>query len=148
MRKVEATISIKTSPASVIAAFIDEKLLCGWWGVERSLIERKVGGLYVLTWNITKEGFGYISSGTIRTYQPDALLIVENLVYLNPVKPILGPMVLTVSATQENNSTTTLYLCQEGYQQSPGWDWYYEAVSQAWPVVLETLKKYLEQAVN
>ncbi len=57
---------------------------------------------------------------------------------------MLGPMTLTIMATQKA-AITEVYLCQDGYQDGPDWTWYYEAVKQAWPVVMQELKNYLEQ---
>ncbi|TNE65969.1 MAG: hypothetical protein EP344_02720, partial [Bacteroidetes bacterium] len=63
MRKVETSIEIQAGPDAVIAAFTEPEPLRGWWGVERSLVEKRPGGLYVLAWQISGQGFGYISSG-------------------------------------------------------------------------------------
>ena len=146
MRKVETTTEIKANPETIIAAFTDPELLRGWWGVERCIVEPQTGGLYTLAWKITENGFGFVSSGTVTAYQQDKLLVVENMVYLNPERPILGPMALRVLANPTEDGTgTELYLCQDGYQDGPDWDWYYAAVVDAWPKALQTLKKFLEE---
>ena len=144
MRRVEVTISIQTSSEKIIAAFTEPEMLKDWWAVERMLIEKKPGGLYTLAWNISEKGFGFVSSGIIKEYQVDSLLVIENFIYLNPEKTFLGPMTLTVSAKQKGNSAE-LTLCQDGYQIGADWDWYYEAVKLAWPSVAQNLKKYLEK---
>lgn len=143
MKKVEATILIETNPEQVISAFTNPEKLAGWWQVEKTLIELKPGGLYTLAWVVTEKGMGYVSTGIIKTYQPESELVIENFVYLNPGKPFLGPMSLTVRAT-EKEVGTEVYLCQDGYHSGEGWDWYYEAVKQAWPQVMKTLKNYLK----
>ena len=144
MRKVEVNINIHTSPEKVITAFTDPDMLKEWWFVEKTLIEKKSGGLYTLAWNVTEKGFGYVSTGIIKSYLKDKELIIEKIVYLNPDKPILGPMTLSIK-TQEKEGMTEVYLCQDGYQTGKDWDWYYEAVKQAWPDVMNTFKKYLEK---
>jgi uncharacterized protein YndB with AHSA1/START domain len=143
MRKVEVAITINARPQEVIRAFVDDAMLRKWWKTERTFIEKKVGGVYTLAWNISEHGFGYVSSGIIGQFVPDSTLVIENFVYLNPSKPLLGPMKLTILATEESGQTS-LYLCQDGYQDSADWDWYYETVNQAWPEVVLTLKEYLE----
>ena len=143
MKKVEVNISIKTTPSTVIQAFTDYQMLKDWWQVERAFIQLKAGGLYTLTWNVSEYGFGYVSSGIIQKYDPQGELTIGNFVYLNPEKDILGPMALTVRAT-ENNGITDMYICQDGYQSGGDWDWYYEAVCEAWPKVAEIIKDYLE----
>jgi len=143
MRKVEVNLSIKTTPERVIKAFTDSQMLRDWWKVERMLVETKSEGVYTLAWNISDKGFEYVSSGRIEKIDPKEELVISNLVYLNPERPILGPMSLTVKATPSKQGTD-VYLCQDGYQSGEHWDWYYEAVKDAWPLVMETLKEYLE----
>ena len=144
MRKVEVTTVIRTTPEKVISAFIKPAMLKGWWGVERTLIEAKPGGLYTLAWNINDKGFGFVSTGMIKTYHPDNKLVIDNFVYLNPGLDFLGPMTLTVEARAKAGQSE-MYLCQDGYQQGVDWDWYYKAVTQAWPSVVQNLKGYLEK---
>jgi len=144
MRKVEVKLEIKNTPGRVIDAFTEFDLLKQWWGVERSLIEKRNGGTYALVWNISEAGFKYISSGIINSYKPAKNLYIDNYLYFNPEKSILGPMSLKIEV-KEKGAATELYLCQDGYGDSNDWDWYYEAVKEAWPIVLQELKKFLEQ---
>jgi uncharacterized protein YndB with AHSA1/START domain len=96
------TISVKTNPQDVISAFIDPHKLSKWWQVEKTLIEPKSGGLYTVAWAVSENGMRYVSTGIIKTYRPDRELMIENFVYLNPDKPFLGPMILTVRATEKD----------------------------------------------
>lgn len=143
MKKVESRIEIKTSPEKTLDAFTDYDLLKQWWKVERALIEKRNGGVYSLAWNISEAGFKYISSGIISSFKPNEHLYIENFLYFNPEKQILGPMSLKIEV-KEQGSVTKLYLCQDGYKDGKDWVWYYETVKQAWPIVLEKLKKFLE----
>ncbi|HEY0744160.1 MAG TPA: hypothetical protein VGD40_21990, partial [Chryseosolibacter sp.] len=72
------------------------------------------------------------------------LLVIRNFVYMNPEKELLGPMTLTVRVTQTGTSSS-VYICQDGYQHGTDWDWYYDAVKEAWPVVAKKIKTYLEE---
>ncbi len=53
-------------------------------------------------------------------------------------------MQLELFAEQTQPHETKLKLIQSGYQYGGDWDWYYEAVTQVWPVTLQSLRKYLE----
>ena len=143
MRKVEVITNIRSKPSKIISAFTDPDMLREWWNVERTLIDTRPDGLYALAWNISPKGFGFVSTGITKTYHPDSTLIVDNFLYLNPEKSFLGPMTLAIRA-QPTASLTELYLCQDGYQDGGDWDWYYEAVKEAWPATVQTLKDYLE----
>ncbi len=144
MRKVEAAIAIHQQAPTVFDAFTEQSMLKEWWGVERSLIEKKQGGLYSLGWGISNQGFQYVSTGIITVYIPERELMVDNFVYFNPDKPILGPTWLRIKL-QKDNDYTILNLTQGGYQEEgEEWNWFYESVKDAWPKVLKNLKKYLE----
>ena len=110
-------------------------MLKDWWNVDKTLIEKKPGGLYTLVWNTPDGGLGYVSTGTITGYDPAKFLKIENMVYLNPDKPFLGPMSLIVKAKRKSKMSE-LYICQDGYQEGEDWDWYYKAVQEAWPMVI------------
>src|SRR5688572_21904288 len=144
MKKVEASIVVDVSPQQALDAFILPEHLHAWWGVERSFIEPKPGGLYSLAWQVSDKGIKYISTGVISEYQAGKKLRVDKLVYFNPDKPILGPLELTFEV-EPAESGTRISVCQAGYREGEHWQWYYEAVVQAWPAVLKELKAYLEK---
>ena len=143
MRKVEANIKIKATPDKVLSAFLDEKMLKEWWGVERKLIDLKPGGVYSLAWKISEAGFGFISTGIISEYIPNEKLFIKDFVYFNPERSILGPMSLSI-IVKTDDEFTHLSICQDGYQYGGDWDWYYEAVVDVWPKALEIIKDYIE----
>lgn len=121
-------------------------MLYAWWGVERTLIEKRIGGLYTLAWDITDKGFGFVSTGIIKNYEPESVLEIDDFIYLNPGIAILGPMKLSIRANEKRYGAE-LHLCQDGYQSGPDWDWYYKAVQRAWPVVAGKLREHLEKNI-
>lgn len=134
---------VNVSSKKVIEAFTEPAMLKNWWGVERCFIEKRSGGIYTLLWDISAKGFGYVSTGIVKSYSPGSTLEIEKFIYMNPDKSILGPMELLIKA-EENDGDTELYLCQSGYQKGGDWHWYYEAVKEAWPLTLKKLKGFLE----
>ena len=144
MRRVEAEIVIKALPHEIVDAFLDVEALRTWWGVQRALVVPEVGGPYLLAWDVSDQGFGYLSTGTITSLDPMCHLLVSNYTYFNPQRPILGPLTLDVRATAIDANMSRLELCQAGYQNGTDWDWYHDAVTTAWPIVLKSTKQYLE----
>jgi hypothetical protein len=73
-------------------------------------------------------------------------LHIEKYIYLNPEKPFLGPQELTVKAVLSGKGSK-VSLAQGPYPENVNadWDWFYKAVVDAWPKVLEVLKKFLEE---
>lgn len=144
MKRVEASIELSMAPQDVMNAFILHEHLKAWWGVYRSLIELKPGGVYSLVWQNKEQCIEYVSTGLVKEYLPACQLKIEKLVYINPQRSILGPMELLILTTPEDNYTTQLTVVQSGYQRGRDWDWLYEAVKLAWPDVLRQVKNYLE----
>lgn len=144
MKLVEASIDLDFTPQEVLDLFIKPEHLKAWWGVDRSLIDLRHGGLYSLVWQNKEKCIEYVSSGIIDEYLPACQLKIKNLVYINPQRPILGPMQLLVMTTPVGNHSTQLTVVQSGYQEGSDWDWLYKAVLQAWPEVLLQIKKYLQ----
>lgn len=144
MRKVETAIDIHQPASKIFDAFIEPSLLKSWWGVGRCLVEKKQGGLYSLAWEASSKGFHFVSTGIITVFIPGKELLIDHFVYFNPEKQILGPTFLSIKL-QEDNDLTALRLIQGGYQSGGDWDWFYDSVKDAWPKVLDSLKKFLEQ---
>lgn len=100
MRKIEATIHINSNADNVLPVFTDANHLQEWWEVERYFIDLKENGNYTLAWNISENGFKYIFTGIIKKYEPKNILHIENILYLNPERSILGPFELLTHLTQ------------------------------------------------
>lgn len=98
--------------------------------------------MYALAWGVTAEGFQYVTTGMVGQYQPGRVVRIDNYTHLSPARRILGPMRLLVRTDVEGDHTR-LDVVQDGYQQGPDWDWYYEAVLGAWPVALRALQAHL-----
>ncbi|HET9057806.1 MAG TPA: SRPBCC domain-containing protein [Chitinophagaceae bacterium] len=145
MRSVQAEIEIKAHPVRIIQAFLDAEDLRRWWGVARSLVQQKPGGMWVMAWDVTHSGMKYVTSGIIDTMHADGFLRVTHLVYLHPEKHILGPMELEITVQAVDQNSSIIRVEQFGYLYGGDWDWYYESVVQGWPYSLNLLKEYLER---
>jgi uncharacterized protein YndB with AHSA1/START domain len=145
MRTVQAEVEVRTAPERIIAAFLELDALRSWWHVERALVEPGVGGVYALAWGITPHGFQYLTTGIVSALDPARLLRIECYTYFHPERSILGPMTLLVEAQPQADGRALMRITQDGYQMGGDWDWYYDAVRQAWPQVARDVARYLEQ---
>lgn len=145
MRKfVESQIQIRATPEVILNAFLEADQLKQWWGVTQSFIQKKDGGMYILTWQTSEEGIKYISTGRIKLYDRRSHLHLEDLMYLNYEKPFLGPFTLRYTVTEQENGYTLVNIRQDGFGKSEEYDWYYKAVEDGWPEALILLKEFLE----
>jgi hypothetical protein len=143
MRSVEASIEVSSEPRPLIAAFLAHEALASWWGVERSFVEPRVGGTFAVAWKITDAGFGFVTTGVIGALDLDHALRIDSYTYFHPERPIFGGMTLHVEARRAG-SGSVLRVRQDGYRDGPDWDWYHDAVTSAWPKVVQEVKRYVE----
>jgi Activator of Hsp90 ATPase homolog 1-like protein len=148
MRLVAASVEINAQAEKILPAFLKQEHLKAWWGVERSLIDARAGGVYTLAWNISEQGIRYVFTGVIEELIPGEYLMIKNLVYLNPERTILGPMGLEIDLIATDDKVTKVGVVQSGYKYGGDWDCYYEAVLTSWPQALEMLKNYLEKTLS
>lgn len=142
MRAVETKVEIAVSPEAAVRAFTELQAMQQWWHVERGLVEAREGGVWALAWERSEHGFKYVITGRIASLKPRRLVITEML-YFNPDRPVFGPMSLTLEADPAA-SGCELTIRQDGYGEGADWDWYHKVVSWAWPEVAQDIKVYLE----
>ena len=143
---VESQIRIRATSQRILTALTELDDLRNWWGVDSVFIQKKDGGLYTLTWLRSKDGIKFISTGRIRFYDRRTLLHIEDLLYINSEKPILGPFTLFYDI-EEHNQYSILKVKQGGFDKGPEHEWYHKAVQDGWPQALVMLKTYLEKGI-
>ena len=121
--------------------------MSAWWGVARGLVDPRPGGVWALGWELSPAGYRYVTTGRIVNFEPGARLLIADIVYFNPERPVLGPMQLSVTAAIAPGGCE-LTVRQDGYRDGPDWDWLYKAVVDAWPATLDALKVHLEAGPN
>jgi len=143
-RFVTSEIRLKAKASTIFSCLLELKHLKEWWGVDSCFIEPRDGGLYALTWLRTFEGIKFISTGKIKFYNPRTHLHLEDMLYINSEKPILGPFTINYGV-EEKKAYSILTIKQGGFEKGGEWDWYYQAVSDGWPQALVMLKTYVEK---
>lgn len=142
-RKVSRSVQVEASPERVLQAFLALDQMKQWWGASRGLVEERKGGVWAMAWGESPQGYRYIMSGVLKSFQPGKRIRIEPLVYFDPERPVLGPMRLSISV-REKQGRTRLSVRQDGYGEGPDWDSYYEAVLKGWKETLANLKRFLE----
>jgi uncharacterized protein YndB with AHSA1/START domain len=143
-RGVETTRIISATPQEVLDAFSDDADLKAWWKVSRSLVERKQGGVWSVTWDDWgEEKSQHAWVGVVEAITTDRLLI-GHLVMMEPDMPLFGPMQLEISVEPAAGGTSVT-VSHRGYQYGDHWDTMYELVVNGWDHVLGDLETWARQ---
>jgi len=145
LRFIQSEIRIRATVKEILDALLELKHLKEWWGIDDGLIEKKDGGLYTVTWLKSKDGIKFISTGRIKLYDKTSHLHLEDMVYINSERPLLGPFTIQYNVV-EHKSYSILKVKQGGFEKGPKHEWYYSATQEGWPQALVMLKNYLEKA--
>lgn len=141
-RSVETSRTIAAPPRAVLDAFLDDADLKAWWNVSRSLVERRSGGLWSITWdNWGENRTQHAWIGTIREIAPDRLL-VDGLLMIEPDMPLLGPLQLQIRVAPTTNGETLLTVIHSGYRYGEHWDVIYASVVAGWDHVLGDMQAW------
>ncbi len=142
-RFILSEIRIRSQSIEIIDALINLNKLKQWWGVDGGIIEPKDGGIYCTTWLKSNHGVKFVSTGRIKLLDKNSYLHLEDMIYINSEKGILGPYNIQYTVEQ-HKQYTILTVKQSGFKKEEKEAWYYEAVEKGWPEALVMLKKYLE----
>ncbi len=144
-RFILSSIRIRSQASQIIDALINLDKLKQWWGVDGGIIEPKDGGIYCTTWLKSNHGVKFVSTGRIKLLDKNAYLHLEDMIYINSEKGILGPYDIQYDL-ESSETYCLLSVKQSGFKKLKSELWYYEAVEKGWPEALVMLKKYLENS--
>lgn len=143
-KSVNAEIRIKSKASKIINAFIDPVVLSEWWATAAVYVEQKDGGLYTLSWLKSDAGIKFILTGRINLLNKRSHLYLEDVLYINAERPILGPTKIKIDV-DERSRYSLVKIYQTGFGKTDEWEWYYKLMLDSWPQVLVFLKQYLEK---
>jgi uncharacterized protein YndB with AHSA1/START domain len=147
--RFEQHLSIAAPPAAVFECFFAPEALRAWWQAVRSVTTPVHFGVYAIEWAPTSYRedllgpLGGVFHGTIVDVIPGQQFLVADAWWIPPEGAPLGPMALHVNCEAEEGGCK-LHVRQDGYEPSPRWRRYYEAVSRGWQISLTALKRYAE----
>lgn len=143
-RSHQITRKLKQSPAVVFAALITPTQLRGWWSVNRAIVIPKTGGTWCATWGTDEDNPDYISSATIRVFEPNQKLVLGDYQYTSPEGGLpFEADFETTFAIDPDGSGSILTVTQTGFPADPVADEYYAGCETGWQRSLDALDAFL-----
>jgi uncharacterized protein YndB with AHSA1/START domain len=148
--RVDHSLLIAASPATVLAAFFDADALALWWKTVRSVTTPRPLGVYAVEWEATTirddllGPLGGVFHGTVMEYRADREFFLADAFWVPPEGQPVGPMGLEVSCTVEG-PVSRLHVVQNGHEEGLRWNRYYSVITPGWKSSLRWLKRYIEQ---
>ena len=148
-RAVNESLLIRAAPTRVFAAFFDPAALATWWQVVRSVTIPRPLGVYAVEWEPSAardEVLGPLGGafyGRVVDLRAGQEFFLADAWWVPPEGNPLGPMGLHVTCTAEGGGCR-VRVQQQGGDEGPRWQRYYEIIGSGWRSSLETLRHCLE----
>jgi uncharacterized protein YndB with AHSA1/START domain len=133
-------------PAIVFRALITPSQIRGWWSVRRAIVIPKTGGIWAATWGDNEDSPDYVSSATIKVFEPNRNLVLGDYQYISPDGGL--PFEANFETTFEvrpKKEGTELTVTQTGFPVDPIADEYYAACETGWSQSLDALERFLDE---
>ncbi len=145
----EYSLLIGSTPARIITAFFDPRLLGMWWQAARSVTTPRPMGVFAVEWNSTGEvdevlgRLGGVFHGTVIEFAEGVGFFIADAWWIPPEGEPIGPMALEVSCSTEGQMCR-LRVRQSGFEDTPRWLSYYNVMTRSWVSSLSALKEIIE----
>lgn len=131
-------------PSEVFAALITPSQLRGWWSVSRAIVIPQAGGIWCATWGDDEDTPDYISSATIKVFEPDRKLVLSDYQYVSPEGGLpFEADFKTTFEIQSHNDGSEMTITQTGFPADPSADDYYAGCETGWKQSLDALEQFL-----
>lgn len=151
--RIEASVTITTTPARVISAFFDAAALASWWQAARSVTTPRPLGIYAVEWRSTPfeddvlGALGGVFYGTVMQFRNAREFFLAEAYWLPPESDPIGPMALEVTC-RVDGPATTVRIRQSSADDGARWRRYEKLMAAGWNDSLAALKEYLEQGAQ
>lgn len=150
----ELTTTVDATAMQVLFAFADSQALRKWMGAKNAVVQPRPGGLFVLEWELGKEGnddllgpLGGTLAGVLDKSMAGHFVHFGSLHWLTPRGEVYGPTRVEVNVFSKNDprrKPTRVQLRCTGFQSSEPWVRYRELSQRAWEKSLAKLKEFCE----
>ncbi|MCH8121772.1 MAG: SRPBCC domain-containing protein [Bacteroidetes bacterium] len=133
------------SPETVFKLLHTPSAIRAWWGAAQAIIMAVPGGSWSATWGEDEDDPDYVTTATIRDFEPPVRLTLIDYRYTSKFGdlPFQANFVTEFLITPGDNGTT-LRVTQEGFPADSMADEYYAACQQGWTDTFAGIRRYLE----
>jgi uncharacterized protein YndB with AHSA1/START domain len=143
-RKHEHEEVFSVSPERLFALLHTPSAIRGWWGAARAIVLAETGGVWAAAWGADEDDPDYITTATIREFDPPRKMVLADYRY----KARTGPLPFEADFVTEflvlpHEQGAILRVTQDGFPSGCKADAFYAACEQGWRDTLAGIRRYL-----
>jgi uncharacterized protein YndB with AHSA1/START domain len=148
-RKHVHQIELAVAPEEVFAILHTPSAIRNWWFANRAIVMAQEGGTWAAAWGENEDDPDYITTATIKVFDPPNRLVLSDFKYYSKEEP------LPFAANFETEFTvipasegSILQVSQDGFPKDAVADKFYAACEKGWRDTFESIRRYFDDAVR
>ena len=145
MRNHDRSIEINATPERIFAALVTPSDIRKWWNAARAIVLAMQGGLWVAAWGEEEDWPDYITSASIRLYEPPRHISLSRYnYYAKSGRLPFEADFMTDFIVDASSRGGIVRVVQDGFPDGKEADEFYAGCGRGWNETLANIKKYLE----
>jgi uncharacterized protein YndB with AHSA1/START domain len=148
-RKHVHQIELAVAPEGVFAILHTPSAIRNWWFANRAIVMAQEGGTWAAAWGENEDDPDYITTATIKVFDPPSRLVLSDFKYYSKEEP------LPFDANFETEFTvipaadgSILQVSQDGFPEDAVADKFYAACEKGWRDTFESIRRYFDDALR
>lgn len=143
-RKHTHLMELPVSPNRVFELLITPSAICQWWNADRAIVMAIENGVWAAAWGQEEDNPDYISSSTIKTFDPPRRLVLDDCkYYARAGQPPFEANMTIEFVIEESPHGAVLRVIQDGFPVDPVADEFYVACEIGWKNTFNNIRQYL-----
>ncbi len=116
----------------------------GWWGVNRAIVIPERGGIWVAAWGSEEDTPDYITTATIKEFDPPRRLVLGDYRYFAKTGPLpFQADFLTEFTVEARHQGALLRVIQDGFPADSVADAFYAGCQKGWFDTFQGIRRFL-----
>lgn len=135
----------QVTPERLFALLHTPSAIRHWWSATRAIVMPREGGLWTATWGSDEDAPDYVSSATLRVFDPPRRLVMADQRYHSRFGGLGFEADFTTEFTvRPDPAGAILRVEQSGFPKGPQADDFYAACERGWRDTFAGIRRFLE----
>lgn len=138
--------SFSVNASKLFDALLRPSAIQVWWQANRAMVLPEPGGLWAVAWGENEDDPDFITTATIREYEPGRRVVLSDYRYRAKSGPLPFQADFVTSFTVEPSASgSVLSVLQTGFPTGPEADEFHAGCLKGWKDTFANLRAYLEE---
>jgi uncharacterized protein YndB with AHSA1/START domain len=134
-----------SSPEQLFAILHTPSAIRAWWSVARAIVMPQTGGVWAATWGESEDEPDYITTATIKVFEPPQRMVLSDYRYRAKSGPLpFEADFVTEFLVSPHPAGSVLKVTQDGFPAGAEADEFYAGCVKGWRDTFAGIRRYLK----